>query len=101
MAVKKEAEKMAKKIFKAANQGSQKLNPMALGYAGGIVGIACALIALLFGYGGYNRGAAGMMVQWHMYSGPTLYWGITSVLISFIGGFALLYAIGWLYNKFA
>lgn len=92
---------MAKKIFKAASQGSQKLNPMALGYAGGIVGIACALIALLFGYGGYNRGAAGMMVQWHMYSGFNFYWVLTSALISFIGGFAALYAIGWLYNKFA
>ena len=101
MAVKKEAEKMAKKIFKAANQGSQKLNPMALGYAGGIVGIACALIALLLGYRGYNRGAAGMMVQWHMYSTPALSWAVTSLVISFVGGFAALYAIGWLYNKFA
>ena len=50
MAVKKEAEKMAKKVVKIKNEASQKLNQMALGYAGGIVGIACALIALLFGY---------------------------------------------------
>ena len=92
---------MAKKVVKIKNEASQKLNQMALGYAGGIVGIACALIALLFGYRGYNRGAAGMMVQWHMYSGPNLSWAITSLVISFVGGFAALYAIGWLYNKFA
>ena len=92
---------MAKKVVKIKNEASQKLNQMALGYAGGIVGIACALVALLFGYRGYNRGAAGMMVQWHMYSGPNLSWAITSLVISFVGGFAALYAIGWLYNKFA
>lgn len=89
---------MAKTMSKAA---SQKLNPLALGYAGGIVGVACALLALLFGYKGYYRGAAGMMVQWHMYSVPSLYWIVTSMLISFAGGFAALYAIGWIYNKFA
>jgi hypothetical protein len=79
---------------------AEKLNELALGYAGAIVS---AVLMFLLGIGG-NFGiygsAAQQMMKWHMFFSLGPLGIITGMIEATIISFIALYAFGWLYNKF-
>jgi hypothetical protein len=79
---------------------AEKLNELALGYAGAIVSAACMLLLGLLGSIGLYMGAVGMMSQWHMFFSLDIVGIITGMIEAAIIGFVFLYAFGWVYNKF-
>ncbi len=80
---------------------AEKLNELALGYAGGIVSGAAILLLGLLGNAGMYRGAAQMMMQSHMFFSLTPLGIITGIIEAAILGFIVGYAIAFAYNKFA
>lgn len=79
---------------------AEKLNTLALGYAGAIISAACMLLLGLFGNIGLYMGAVGMMMQWHMFFSLSVAGIITGMIEAAIISFIALYAFGWVYNKF-
>lgn len=80
---------------------AQKLNELALGYAGAILSAACMLLLGLLGSMGMYMGAVGMMSQWHMFFSLGIAGVVAGMAEAAIIGFVFLYAFGWVYNKFA
>ena len=80
---------------------AEKLNELALGYAGGLVSGAAILLLGLLGNAGMYRGAAQMMMQSHMFFSLTPLGIITGIIEAAILGFIVGYAIAFAYNKFA
>jgi hypothetical protein len=79
---------------------AEKLNELALGYAGAIIS---ALAMLLLGIGGnigLYAGAARQMMQWHMFFSLGPLGVITGMIEAAVFSFVVLYAFGWAYNKF-
>lgn len=77
------------------------LNELALGYAGGIVSAAGMLLLGIGGNIGVYGGAAQQMMRWHMFFGLTPLGIVTGMIEAAVIGFVFLYALGWMYNKFA
>lgn len=78
-----------------------KLNSMALGYAGALVSSVTMLLLGVFGSMGIYSGASGMMQEMHMFYSPS-FGGIAGGMIeAAVIGFIFAYAFGWIYNKFA
>lgn len=78
-----------------------ELNPLALGYAGAIVSAAAMLLLGVFGNLGIYASAAQQMMKWHMFFSLSIGGIITGMIESAIIGFVVLYAFGWVYDKFA
>lgn len=79
---------------------TEKLNELALGYAGSIVSIVGMLLLGTLGNMGLYSGAAQMMGQGHMFFSLSIAGIITGMIEAAIIGFIALYALGWVYNKF-
>ena len=80
---------------------AQKLNELALGYAGAIVS---AVIMLLLSIGspiGMYKDAAMQMGQMHMFYSVSVLGTITGMIEAAVLSFVFLYALAWTYNKFA
>lgn len=80
---------------------AERLNSLALGYAGAIISALCMLLLGIFGYINFYMGAVSMMQQWHMFFSVTPLGIITGMIEAAIIGFIFAYAFGWVYNKFA
>lgn len=80
---------------------AEKLNELALGYAGAIVSAAGMLLLGIGGNMGMYAGAAQQMMQWHMFFSLTPIGIITGIAEAAIMGFVFAYAFAWVYNKFA
>jgi hypothetical protein len=78
---------------------AEKLNALALGYATAIISALCMLLLGILGNIGVYTGAAGMMMQWHMFFSLSIVGIITGMIEAAIIGFVFGYAFGWLYNK--
>ena len=79
---------------------AEKLNALALGYAGAIISAVGMLLLGLLGGMGLYMGAVGMMSQGHMFFSLSVVGIITGMVEAAIIGFVFLYAFGWVYNKF-
>ena len=80
---------------------AQKLNELALGYAGAIITAATMLLLGVFGNMGIYSGAAMMMQEAHMFFSLSVAGVITGMIESAVMGFIFGYVLAWLYNKFA
>ncbi len=80
---------------------SEKLNELALGYAGGIVSALAMLLMGVFGNFGIYSGMANMMQEGHMFFSLTPTGIILGIIEAGIIGFVFGYAIALAYNKFA
>ena len=80
---------------------AEKLNELALGYAGAIISAACMLLLGIGSSMGFYAGAARQMMQWHMFFSLTPFGILTGMVETAVIGFVALYALAWLYNKFA
>ncbi len=79
---------------------AEKLNELALGYAGAIVSAALMLLLGIGGNIGTYASAAEQMMNWHMFFSLSAIGIITGMIEAAIISFVFLYAFGWLYNKF-
>ena len=80
---------------------TEKLNPLALGYAIAIVSAAFMLLLGILGNIGIYTGAVNMMQQWHMFFSLSIGGIVAGMIEATVIGFVFAYAFGWLYNKFA
>lgn len=80
---------------------TEKLNELALGYAGAIISAAGMLLLGIGGNVGFYRGAAQQMMQWHMFFSLSPLGVITGMIEAAVIGFVFAYALAWVYNKFA
>ncbi|MFC1637610.1 hypothetical protein ACFL1W_01180 [Candidatus Margulisiibacteriota bacterium] len=78
-----------------------KLNPLALGYAGAVISAACMLLLGILANLGLYVNAAEAMMQWHMFFNLSPVGIIGGLIEGALGGFILAYAFGWVYNKLA
>ena len=79
---------------------AEKLNALALGYAGAIISaVGMLLLGILGNLGMYMNGVSAMM-QWHMFFSLNIVGIITGMIEAAIISFVFLYAFGWVYNKF-
>ena len=79
---------------------AQKLNEMALGYAGAIVSAAIMLLLSIGSSIGVYKNAAMQMGQMHMFYSVSIVGTVTGMIEVAVLGFVLLYALAWTYNKF-
>jgi len=79
---------------------AEKLNELALGYAGAIVIAAFMLLLGIGGSVGLYASAAQQMMKWHMFFSLSPLGIITGMIEAAVFGFVALYALGWVYNKF-
>ncbi len=79
----------------------EKLNELALGYAGAGVSAACMLLLSIAAKLGVYTRAAERMMDWHMFY--TLSFGgiIAGMIEAAVWSFVFLYALAWVYNKYA
>ncbi len=80
---------------------AEKLNELALGYAGAIISAAAMLLLGIGGNIGFYAGAAQQMMGMHMFFSLTPLGIISGMIEAAVIGFVFVYAFGWLYNKFA
>ncbi|MBL7055987.1 hypothetical protein ISS07_03700 [Candidatus Woesearchaeota archaeon] len=79
---------------------AQKLNELALGYAGAVVGAATMLLLGVGSQVGVYTNAAQEMMKWHMFFSLSPFGILTGMIEAAVISFMFLYAFGWLYNKF-
>ncbi len=79
---------------------AEKLNSLALGYAGAIVSAVTMLLLGIGGNIGIYSSASQQMMKWHMFFSLGMGGIIAGMIEAAIFGFLFLYAFGWLYNKF-
>lgn len=79
---------------------NNRLNPLALGYAGAIISALSMLALGVLGNLGIYTGAVVMMQQWHLFFSLSIIGIITGMIEAAIISFALMYILGLLYNKF-
>lgn len=79
---------------------AEKLNALALGYAGAIISAVGMLLLGILGNLGIYISAAQMMGQLHMFFSLSIAGIITGMIEAAIISFVFVYAFGWVYNKF-
>lgn len=80
----------------------EKLNPLALGLAAGIVwGVVAFLCAVGAAYYGYGVELVALMASVHPGYGATLGGAVIGAVYGFIDGLIACYVVGWLYNALA
>ncbi len=79
----------------------QKLNELALGYAGAAVSAACMVLLGIFWNVGWYVGAAEAMAKWHLYFSSSVGGIIGGAVEAAVWVFVGLYALAWCYNKWA
>ena len=79
---------------------AEKLNALALGYAGAILS-AVGMGALgILGNIGVITNIVESMMRWHIFFSLSVIGIITGMIEAAVFNFILLYALAWLYNKF-
>ena len=78
-----------------------KLNELALGYTGAIVSAAIMLLMSIAGVLGIYTQAVEIMQEMHMFYSLSIVGTITGMIEAAVISFVFLYALGWVYNKFA
>lgn len=78
---------------------NNKLNVLALGYAGAIASGLGMLVLGIAGNIGIYEGAVKMMEQWHMFFSLSIGGIIAGMIEAAIIGFISAYVFGWIYNK--
>jgi hypothetical protein len=79
---------------------TEELDALALGYAAAIISAVVMLLLGILGSVGVYTGAAGMMVQWHMFFSLSIGGIIAGMIEAAIISFVIAYAFGLVYNKF-
>jgi len=87
-------------MHRGAQKMNEKMNPLALGYAGAVIGALAMLLLGILGNIGIYPGAVNMMQQWHMFFSLSVVGIITGMIEAAIISFVFLYALAWSYNKF-
>ena len=77
-----------------------KINALALGYTGAILGALWMLILSILNALGVNQGAVEQMQNWHMLYTPDVVGTITGMIEAAIFSFVALYIFGLIYNRF-
>jgi len=80
---------------------SKQLNEIALGISGAIVSAAVMVLLGILGNIGLYTGAVSMMQGWHMFFSISPIGIIGGAIEAALISFVLLYALGFVYNKFA
>ena len=78
---------------------NQKLNILALGYAGAIISAACMLLLGILGNLGLYIRAVEMMQQWHMFFSLSVVGIVAGMIEAAIITFIVLYLFGLVYNR--
>jgi len=78
---------------------NEKLNALALGYAGAIVSAICMLLLGVLGNLGFYMGAVARMQEWHMFFSLSAVGIITGMIEAAIITFVTLYVFGLIYNS--
>ena len=79
---------------------TEQLNELAFGYAGAILSAVCMrLLGILGNLGIYTNGVQAMQ-QWHVIFSLSIGGIIAGIVEGSIAGFVIVYAFGWVYNKF-
>ena len=79
----------------------QKLNALALGYAGAILSAIVMLAMGILGYFGVYTKAVEHMQDWHVFFSLSVVGIIGGMIEAAIWSFIILWLFGWLYNTFA
>lgn len=79
---------------------TEKLNELALGYAGAILSAVCMLLLGILGNLGIYTNGVQAMQQWHVFFSLSIGGIIAGIVEGSIAGFVIVYAFGWVYNKF-
>lgn len=80
---------------------AEKLNALALGYTGAILGAACMLVITVLAKIGIYEGLARLMEELHLFFSMSLFGILAGAIEAAVWGFVSLYVLGWLYNKLA
>ena len=80
---------------------NEKLNSLALGYAGAILSAVCMLLLGILGNLGLYTGAVERMQQWHMFFSLSVTGIIAGMVEAAIVSFITLYLFGSVYNWLA
>lgn len=80
---------------------TEKLNALALGYAGAILGAACMVLTAVLAKFGIYENFANMMEELHLFFSMSALGIIAGMIEAAVWGFVALYVLGWLYNKLA
>lgn len=79
---------------------AEKLSESTLGYAGAILSaVIMLLLGILGNLGLYTSGVQAMR-QWHVFFSLSIGGIIAGIVEGAIAGFVIVYAFGWIYNKF-
>jgi len=78
-----------------------RLNELALGYAGAILAGVHMLLLSILGLLGLYQGAVSQMQQLHLFFSLSTVGILAGIVEGAIVGFIGLYALAWVYNKFA
>jgi len=77
-----------------------KLNALALGYAGAVVAALCTLLLSVSAYFGIYPGSAAQMQKWHMYYSPSIVGTAVGMAEAAVISFGFLYFFAVVYNYF-
>ena len=78
-----------------------KLNPLALGYAGALLSAAGMLLLGIMGNIGIYTSAVEAMQQWHLFFSLSVGGIVAGMIEAAVWSFVTAYAFGWIYNKWA
>ena len=79
---------------------TERLNSLALGYAGAILSAIIMLVMGILGNLGIYSGAVEMMQEMHLFFSLSIGGIIAGMIEAAIISFVILYAFGRIYNKF-
>ena len=79
---------------------AEKLNPLALGYAGAIISAVGMGVLGILGNIGVLTNIVESMMRWHIFFSLSVIGIIAGMFEAAVFNFILLYALAWLYNKF-
>ena len=79
---------------------AEKLNALALGYAGAIISAVGMGVLGILGNIGVLTNIVESMMRWHLFFSLSVIGIITGMIEAAVFNFILLYALAWLYNKF-
>ena len=80
---------------------AEKLNPLALGYAGAVISVVGMGVLGILGNVGILTNIVEAMMQWHIFFSLSIVGIIAGMIEAAVFNFIALYAFAWLYNKFA
>ncbi len=79
----------------------QKLNALALGYAGAILSALGMLVLSILANSGLYTKASEHMQDWHEFYSLSVSGTISGMIEAAVWSFVILWVFGWLYNKFS